>query len=363
MSKSNKMYRTGSRRLFACVLLGAACFFRAAALPAQEVNWDRINKQLISLFEQKKLSDALELGEKTLEKARKQFRKKDLPADAASLMINLGILYKRSGDFKNAERHLRDALSLREKYFGLNDPVIGKIAINLGGIYKRRGKFYEAEYYFSRALNIRKTNFGPEHPQTAPILNHLSGIYQKLEKYDKAEEFLKQAVEISKKAYGENDSRMAALYFNYGDLFLEQEKWAAAEEYFLKALSIFELKGDDNPELVYPLDKLVQIYKIRGKLTEAESFFRRALAIRRTIFGDDHIEVANSLNNIGVLYLMENNPKAEKHFTDALRICEEQLGANDPAIVGILNNLIQYHKQNGNQEKVSRLQARVRKIL
>lgn len=40
------------------------------------------------------------------------------------------------------------------------------------------------------------------------------------------------------------------------------------------------------------------------KLDEAETLFLEALSIQQTVLGDDHIETATSLNNLGVTVLV-----------------------------------------------------------
>ena len=41
---------------------------------------------------------------------------------------------------------------------------------------------------------------------------------------------------------------------------------------------------------------------IRIELREAEKLFREALAMRRKLLGEEHPRVANSLNNLAILY-------------------------------------------------------------
>src|SRR3546814_12372448 len=61
---------------------------------------------------------------------------------------------------------------------------------------------------------------------------------------------------------------------------------------------------------------------LRGqeRYDEAEEFYRKALAIRRKAFGDEHQLTASSLNNLGNLYRDKGEPaRAEPLYREADR--------------------------------------------
>jgi len=339
-------------------------FFVVAGLTGlafAKTDWDGINKNIVNLSSQKKLSEAVKVGEEAL-LAASDDRKKVLPPESSTVMINLGILYKRSGDLERAERHLKNAMVIREKSYSVNDPLLAKICSSLGAIYNEQGKFHEAEYCYERALKLKESLKGENHVEVASVLDSLSGVYQSLENFPKAVELLKRALKIRIEAYGEEDLRTGVLYFNLGELYMAQEKKSDAESNYLRALAAFEASGENNPKTVYPLNQLALIYQDKGKFTEAESFYRRALKIRQAIYGDSHIEVANSLNNLAAVYLMQKKPQAEKLLLKALKICEDYHGS-PVSLKRVLDNLIQYYQETHQAEKVSKYQKKLKKII
>ena len=63
-----------------------------------------------------------------------------------------------------------------------------------------------------------------------------------------------------------------------------------------------ERYGGEHSEVATALDHLAQIYRVLGRIAEAETLYRESLAIREKTLGPDHLEVGVSLNYLGVLY-------------------------------------------------------------
>lgn len=60
---------------------------------------------------------------------------------------------------------------------------------------------------------------------------------------------------------------------------------------------------------------------------EALKLLTKALKIRESLLGDDHIHISTSYNDLGSLYLSTNNYKeALNYFNKALMIRESKLG-------------------------------------
>ena len=55
-------------------------------------------------------------------------------------------------------------------------------------------------------------------------------------------------------------------------------------------------------DIAYSLNKQGNLYSDQGRYAEAESLYKRSLAIREKAFGPEHPLVATSLNNLASLY-------------------------------------------------------------
>lgn len=60
--------------------------------------------------------------------------------------------------------------------------------------------------------------------------------------------------------------------------------------------------GVNHVKVAEELEKIAKVYEKQRKYAAAEHFFRRALKIRETELGENHIEVAATLRSFGELY-------------------------------------------------------------
>ena len=96
---------------------------------------------------------------------------------------------------------------------------------------------------------------------------------------------------------------------------------------FKESLAIYKkMLGDEHPDVADSLNNLASLYKNQGKYDEAEKMFKESLAMRKKMLGEEHPDVAQSLNNLAALY--ENQGKydeAEKMFEESLLVyCTEK---------------------------------------
>ncbi|WP_240360910.1 CHAT domain-containing tetratricopeptide repeat protein [Pyxidicoccus caerfyrddinensis] len=108
-----------------------------------------------------------------------------------------------------------------------------------------------------------------------------------------------------------------------------------------RALSLREtVLGGTHLDVAISLNLLGILFWNQGLYDRAESLYQRALAIREAALGKHHPVVANSVNNLALLYVDQGlYDQAEPLYHRALAIWEEAFG-KDHAVVGSgLNNL------------------------
>ena len=117
--------------------------------------------------------------------------------------------------------------------------------------------------------------------------------------------------------------------------------------------------GDDHPDVATSLNNLAGLYKNQGRYEEAEPLSQRALNLRKRLLGDDHPDVATSLNNLALLYKNQGRyEEAEPLYQRALNLRKKLLGDDHPYVAQSLNNLAGLYKNQGKYEEAEPLYQR-----
>ncbi len=133
----------------------------------------------------------------------------------------------------------------------------------------------------------------------------------------------------------------AAVRQTIGNTYKDLGEYSAAETNLRIALDIRgNVLGEDHAEVAESLDGLAGLLSIQGKLSEAEPLSRQALAIRVKAFGEEHPDVAKSLNNLAELLASEGKAEeAEAMYRRALAMERALLGQEHRDVATTLHNL------------------------
>ena len=108
--------------------------------------------------------------------------------------------------------------------------------------------------------------------------------------------------------------------------------------------------------------QVLRLYR-EGKYIKGAEVAERALAIAEKKLGNDHPQVATSLNNLALLYQDQGHySKAAPLFKRSLAIAEKALGPNHPQVAASLNNLALLYKAQGRRAEAELLFKRSRAI-
>ena len=130
----------------------------------------------------------------------------------------------------------------------------------------------------------------------------------------------------------------------------QQGRYSEAIPLAQQALAIRETAlGENHPDVATSLNNLAELYRAQGNYAAAEPLYQRSLSIRETALGETHPDVAQSLNNLALLYQAQGNyAAAELLYQRSLSIRETALGENHPDVATSLNNLAGLYQVQGN---------------
>ncbi len=238
-------------------------------------------------------------------------------------------LYQQ-GNYPEAISLAEQVLKLREKVLGPDHPEVAKSLNNLAALYNLRGNYTKAEPLLQRAIAILEKNLGPDHPLVAASLDNLAQLYQGQRQYDEAAPLFERALEIREQALGPQHPEVAKGLNNLAVLYFIQRRYDEAEPLYQRLITINErVSGPEHPELANSIHNFGNLYRLQGKHELAEPMFKRALAIREKVLGPQHPLVATSLSSLGVLYNVRGDiASAAEFFKRGLAVEEYNIALN-----------------------------------
>jgi|AGTN01.2.fsa_nt_gi Tetratricopeptide repeat. len=106
-----------------------------------------------------------------------------------------------------------------------------------------------------------------------------------------------------------------------------------AETTWAAALDDAEDFGDTDRRLAYTLEKLSECLWTQGKLNDAANYCKRVLKIYEKVLGPDHADVACFAGNLAMIYHgRKEYDKAESYYKRALDIKRKFLPADHPEL-------------------------------
>ena len=151
---------------------------------------------------------------------------------------------------------------------------------------------------------------------------------------------LEQALAL-RRSFGD-DPDLADSLDRLGELLREAGEFEQAESLLTEALAMrHRLGGEDDLDTAESLDNLGHVIAAsRGAPAEVEALYRQALDVRLRLAGADDLRVAESRNNLGIaLQDLGRLAEAEDELNQARTIYRRQLGDDDPDIAMIEANL------------------------
>jgi len=280
-----------------------------------------------------------EILDKTAERVGKEL--KDQPQVEAELLNTVGNVYSELGDFSKAESMLRQALDMRRKLFGKENPDVAASLNNLGVVLLYEGKLAEAEEADRQALTLRTKLFGDENVDVAVSMHNLGNVLLIEGKNSQAETIFRQVIAMRRKLLGNENALLATTLGNLGTALWYENKFSEAETAYRETLDMQrKVLGDRHPDVATSLHNLACVLQIEGKLSEGELVGKQALEIRRKLLGAGHPEFASTLSALATIYQGQGRfTEAETAQRDALAIQRKRLGPAHPEVAVSLNNL------------------------
>lgn len=168
-----------------CILLASLLtIICGSSAHAEDLNWQELNAKVTGHYQQQQFTTAAGYGQEALDLARKS----GTPEELATSLNNMAMVNTHLGRFGEAEELNKEALMVRQKAFGVDDPRVAVSWNNLGLIYYFVKKMEDAEQCFLEVLRIQTLAHGEKSQELIPALEKLKKFYTKTENREKADE-------------------------------------------------------------------------------------------------------------------------------------------------------------------------------
>ncbi|CAN0371372.1 unnamed protein product [Ascophyllum nodosum] len=334
----------------------------------------------------------------------------------ALALHQLGICTGEVGLPEEAEAFFRRALKIENHKLRDDDIRRGFTLYQLGSFCRQNGKLLEALTYLRPALEIQNTQLGPNSVHTAYTMRELGVCYSEIARQEEAEELLRQALGVEGaraatdywrlvcslhhaikvhsmlRKYTPRDSTSgppwppgavvvnvipAHIWPSLGAYvntrWADSTKTQSREEYGYpsqRAVQVcaFKSRMNENMDTVCVLNQLLEVVKDTQRPSlraeQGELFLRQALNIIEDQLGQNTIQVAYTLHELGVcLASVHDGDRAEIFLRRALATKEVNLGKNAPQVTSTLHELALHLWRQGQQNEAEMLLRRALSVL
>lgn len=340
----------------------------AGSLARADQAMAQYEQQLNQLLEQGRYGPAEETGLAMLNYALQQHGRGSQMHAAA--LNDLSAVYFQWGRYQDSERAALGCIEIMERNFGAQHRMLGDALNNLANSYQKEGRLRDALQVHQRGLAIRRANHGSDSPHVAMSLENMAVANVALGNYAEAESLYARALAIHVKNHGPQHRTVAVNLGNVGMLHKQQGRYTDAVDYLKRALALRSFVQDpyrvalqlevlgricvrlrryeeaeaycrearENYAAVFGVDSplvgtlvgLGDLYLAQDRFADAEKIYQQALASNRELFGENSVDVAEGLIDLGRLAMARHQAAAaEDYFNRALAIVSQLEGNPD----------------------------------
>jgi tetratricopeptide (TPR) repeat protein len=287
----------------------------------------------------------------------------DEPASKAALLATVAAVYDSLGQFQ-------DALPLLDESLLLQPPSHDRERIDtlleLGRARMGAGDTAGSEAPLQEALRLSQDGFGPSSIEVARSLWMLGRLRFQLGEMAEAKTFFEQSLAMLETTHAPATDASAVLD-DLAKMYARVQQWPLAKHAYERALAIDRtMLGEDSPRIAAHLNDLAMVaqnmgdqLRHEGRLTEAEPVLRDVVAETLALYGADHYAVGYSRVSLGMLLQDEGRfEEAEHEYREALAIYDKSLPANHQWRAAALMQLARLLVERGQAEEALTLSER-----
>ena len=263
------------------------------------------------------------------------------PAVRSDLESTIGLAYRSLGKSAQAEKHLREALTLSEQTEGRNSRSAITALDNLGDLLLASGQPERADTIFHDAIARADLAGLRDDALRATLLTSLGSLANSRGLPADALRYHQEALAIRKRVLAPDDEAIGSSLDNVAVAYGEQSRWAEAEVVHRQAVAFFmATEHGAGGKTADALNALATALDLQGKVLPADSAYKQVLAIRAKLFGTSHPDYAFTAMNYAMFVLDQGRyDEAAQYARATLALRNTGLPESHPAIAASLQTL------------------------
>ena len=280
-------------------------------------------------------------------------------AVAGCLRVLATVLMRR-GEIDEALPLFHQALEMLQRLTGDQTREISRCLDGLGEMAEIRGDQQVAARYYYEALELRLDHLPDDHPDLVENYARLGGVS---DDFEQAEQWLRQAVELSESVYGEHPITAHVLW-QLGRL-IDQKKGdhKVGEPFLRKALAMRRNLFGEGHHLVGTARMMLgHCLRDQGRFEEAEALFSRAKQAFLDC-GTRGVWLAGAVSNLGYCHgKMGQTVLAEKELLEGYQMRTAIYSDGHPLVVESIKWLAEFYEITNNPQEKARWDAKLQNI-
>lgn len=254
----------------------------------------------------------------------------------ARLLLALGQIYSNLGRYDDARQLLQKGIDLRVMKAEEGDIDLARLRRVMGSNLIHLGDYKGAEDLLKAALAE-----GLPASEQANILMALAKLKRFEDLREESVAFARQAFELTRQLEPPDLALRSEARSYLGSFLISLNQSVEAEEHFVAAVAEAEkIFGPNHARLAAHLNNLAMLYSLNNRLEESLPLMVRALEIEGEFYGENSTAFATSLGNLSLIYgRLERFPEAIAAQERALALFEKTQGVDSGAVAYTLLNL------------------------
>lgn len=238
----------------------------------------------------------LEVGRKAALEAVEILRRDDDKLLLSRALAQTAPILLDLDDASGAQAMLEEALHIVEAKFGTAHPLMSSIISNLASVSADEMNFEKTANYDKRSLDIAVQTVGELHQRTGIAAMNLGTTYRAVRNFDEAEKLFKRARGIFEKTLAKDHIMIDACNVNFASVaYYRGDFDEAARRYETVLAHLSEVGNGETRWAADAMHPLGLSYIRLGRLDEAGAMLERAVALRKTIYGEENSQVYSTM--------------------------------------------------------------------